>query len=339
MQSTSSFATPLILSALVNMYLYGVLNVQVYIYYLSFPLDALSLKLFVYGIFANDTASVIMNIYDIYHWFAKDFGSVSALDQVMLSPVYVPMMGSIVAGSVQLFYSYRIFLLERKAWPISLFIVLVVLTQVMGAFWGGYVGLRAKQFSIAAKVTPLAPALITFIAPAVIDTLIVITMAYLLRRESSSSGRDMRVSVIRIVQLIAETNLLSTCIALISIILFLACKDANYFTFPSLLLGRIYSNSLLLILNNRQFLEINLQNSPPSMNVDIFPMTTRRGRPPTDEIPDQSQRESHEIRIGSNTSVHTEGHGGDDRKRNRSRTSFSESTTWRTNLNPRVETL
>lgn len=79
----------------------------------------------VYGVYILDTAATLMNISDTFKWVAEGFGDIMGLDRVLLSPVYTPIFGSIIAGTVQSFYAWRIFKIERKAWPVSVFVLLV----------------------------------------------------------------------------------------------------------------------------------------------------------------------------------------------------------------------
>ena len=66
-----------------------------------------------------------MVISDFYHWFATGFGSVLGLNNIQLSAVDTPMMGAFVAAAVQMFYCYRIYTINKKAWGVSVIVALV----------------------------------------------------------------------------------------------------------------------------------------------------------------------------------------------------------------------
>ena len=66
-----------------------------------------------------------MSLYDMYQWFAKGFGSILALGDVQVSSVDTFMMGALVAAAVQMFYCYRIYTIDKKAWWISVVVALV----------------------------------------------------------------------------------------------------------------------------------------------------------------------------------------------------------------------
>ncbi|KAF9529584.1 hypothetical protein CPB83DRAFT_852356 [Crepidotus variabilis] len=120
-----NLTAPLLLGSLCNAFLFGILSVQLYIYFITFPDDKIYLKFLVYGVFVIDTLSTLMLTSDTYHWFSAGFGSMSALDNPYLSPIDTPVLGAIVATAVQTFYCYRIAMIERRAWPISAAVMLV----------------------------------------------------------------------------------------------------------------------------------------------------------------------------------------------------------------------
>ncbi|KAF9529585.1 hypothetical protein CPB83DRAFT_258564 [Crepidotus variabilis] len=97
----------------------------------------------------------------------------------------------------------------------------------------------------------------------------------LCKRHSATETNRTRETVRKIVLLIAETNLTSTIVALSTLVLFLVLKGV-YFTFPSIILGKVYSNSLFLILNNRIYLTddvpggIKIKNGPEKLQKDPY---------------------------------------------------------------------
>ncbi|KAF9525793.1 hypothetical protein CPB83DRAFT_817970 [Crepidotus variabilis] len=131
MSEITTITAPLLLGPLLSTFFFGILTVQLYFYSISFASDAVYIKSLVWGVYALETAATIMTISDTYQWLAKGFGNVKGLDNVFLSPIYTPIMGPIIAGTVQMFYGYRIFKIERKAWPVSVFISLVPLIPTL----------------------------------------------------------------------------------------------------------------------------------------------------------------------------------------------------------------
>jgi len=85
----------------------------------------------------------------------------------------------------------------------------------------------------------------------VADVLIAIGMTVVFRQARVNGGRFTNFALLRLVRLTVETNALTTGVALSSFLLFVACPNQIYYTFPVGILGKVYSNTLLVSLNNR----------------------------------------------------------------------------------------
>lgn len=66
-----------------------------------------------------------MNGVDVFNGFARGFGDMTIIGNPGISPIYTPVMGSIIAFVVQLFFCYRIFVIRRSAWWLCVLIALV----------------------------------------------------------------------------------------------------------------------------------------------------------------------------------------------------------------------
>jgi hypothetical protein len=85
----------------------------------------------VYGILLIETVQTALNGADMYYWFVSGFGNVNHLASFVAASFDVPLMESIVAFSVQLFYVYRIWVLSAKqAWLFCAVICLVSQSHV-----------------------------------------------------------------------------------------------------------------------------------------------------------------------------------------------------------------
>ncbi|KAJ7244958.1 hypothetical protein C8J57DRAFT_1680438 [Mycena rebaudengoi] len=218
---------PLVIGELLATYLFGVLSVQFYIYHISFPRDTKFLQCILF--FLLDLASTTMCIADAFHWFAEGFGNLFTLDDIHLSAIDTPMLGACLAAIAQSYYCYRLWTINRKTLPICILVVLIALAQVVSGIYGAVVGSRIGKFSkVAAELQPTV--YILNIGAAVADVLIAVTMTIL-------------------------APLLS-----LTVILLVGAPNTNYFTCPSIILGKIYSNSLLLMLNNRKFIADRVNN-------------------------------------------------------------------------------
>ncbi|KAG6861523.1 hypothetical protein C0995_015256, partial [Termitomyces sp. Mi166 len=84
-----------------------------------------------------------------------------------------------------------------------------------------------------------------------------------LLRASPKVHRQTNAVVHHIIRLTMETNALSAGIAVLSVILFAGTPNNTYFITPTLVLGKLYANTLLVTFNNRAFLQKSAE-SPPS---------------------------------------------------------------------------
>ena len=62
----------------------------------------------VYLVFLVMLVCTCLNAADIYYWFGAGFGDITRFSKAGFSPFYTPLMGSVIALVVQLFFCYRI---------------------------------------------------------------------------------------------------------------------------------------------------------------------------------------------------------------------------------------
>ncbi|KAI0263186.1 hypothetical protein BC834DRAFT_971471 [Gloeopeniophorella convolvens] len=271
----SEVNAPRFLGLLWNWMLYGILSVQIYIYSYNFRTDRRVIKLLVYGIFLLETLQTALTGADLYYWFASGFGNMEHFGRSHAAPYDVPVIGAFISMAVQLFYPYRIWVLERRCWWICALICIGSMVDSVGSLVGGVkVAIRGK----ATKGRALqGDALISVVGEVVTDALIAVTMIYLLTRHKGSSSRLNKHALSRIIQLTIETSLITTSVAVVSLLMVFLFPDKAYFTCPMAVLGKLYSNSLLVSLNNRISLrEAPLESGSTSIAIDISKATAGR---------------------------------------------------------------
>jgi len=243
---------PQLVGTLLNFTLYGVLAVQTYIYHLSFEHDNYLVKTLVYFVLAFETAQTIMNGVDAFQWFASGFGDLLVITKPGISAIYTPLMGSIIALVVQFFFCYRIFLIKRSAWWLCCIIAAISVMQAVAGIMGGIMGFHTQSISQAnqAKIEVN----IWLIGEVVADVSIATIMSIFLLRSSNHFHHHTHQMVRKIVTLVVETNSLSAFIAMLGVILYSALPTSTYFICPTLVISKIYANTLLLTFNNRAYL-------------------------------------------------------------------------------------
>ncbi|KAJ7259270.1 hypothetical protein C8J57DRAFT_498542 [Mycena rebaudengoi] len=275
----AKLTAPLIIGVLLATFLFGVLTVQFYFYHLSFPRDTKCVKGLVYIVYILELAATTMYFADVYHWFAAGFGNLFFLDDIYLSVIDTPMIGSVLGAIAQCYYCYRLWRINRCTLPICIFVVLLALAQVVSGIHFVVMAREVGKFSKAGN-NRWPTIWVMFISAAVADVTIAVTLTTLLSRSRTRTAQTEFI-IRRILNLTVETNLLSSIFAVLTVALEVGAPGTNYFTCPAIILGRIYSNSILLMLNNRKFIADRANGAEEStggmMNISQF-----RAAPRTD---------------------------------------------------------
>jgi len=253
----AQITAPLLFGIMIGWALYGVLCVQVYMYHLCFK-DKKTIQVLVYGVFFLDTLQTIFTGVDAWYWFCEGYGNLIKLSNPYISAFDTPMMGSLIELIVQLFFCYRIFVLGQSPW-LPGFIGMVSLMQCVAAFISGIRGHIVGNFAAARLHIDLVALYIWLIASAVADTLIACAMTVLLMRSKQEHKSTNRI-LSKLVRLTVETNVASALLALLSLILYFGIPNTSYFISPTFFLGKVFSNTLLVTLNNRYFLSREKEN-------------------------------------------------------------------------------
>ncbi|KAF8470495.1 hypothetical protein DFH94DRAFT_212701 [Russula ochroleuca] len=241
----SKIATPLLFGPLVNWALYGSLCVQFYVYVYNFPDDRRALKILAYFVFLLETSQTALTGADVHYWFIQNFGSAERLASSHYAPIDIAIMDSIISLVVQEYFCYRIWTLNKRLlWPCVL-IAMVGAVQSTGAAWGGIKSLTLGRYAVSRT------ALFLWSLPsALADILIAIAMTVLLR-QAQAVGHYSNYILLRVVRLTVETNTLTASVAIASFVLYVAFPNEIYYTFTAGIIGKLYSNTLLVSLNNR----------------------------------------------------------------------------------------
>jgi len=243
-------AAPL-LGTIWNWALYGVLVVQFYVYSYNFEKDRKFLKILVYAIFLLETVQTVLSLVDLYYRFASGFGNIQRLIEPHLSPFDGPIIGAIVSVTVQYFFAYRVWILsKKKAWWLCLLICLCSIVDGAAAFAGGiYVHVNK---SLAHGWILKDFALTWLVGNTVTDILITAAMIYYLKsRQSDAAAAYSDHALSRMVRLTVETNVLTTITGVVALLLIAIYPNKIWYTCPTAFLGKLYSNTLLVSLNNR----------------------------------------------------------------------------------------
>ncbi|KAJ7660408.1 hypothetical protein DFH06DRAFT_1130294 [Mycena polygramma] len=193
-----------------------------------------------------------------YTIFGPGYGNLDVFDKSELERFPVCILGSLVAGIVQLFYVYRVLGFSGSR-IIGGAVTLLALLQICSGIAQGVISKLATERShLEGKPINVT---IWLTSSALCDLAIAGVMAFYV----CSSRRNLRISWLNHhspVQL-KRTSVISTRMknmiaripaalcAAIQLIVFLTLPTKNYFETPSWTLGKLYSNNLLVLLNSR----------------------------------------------------------------------------------------
>jgi len=251
----------------------------------------------VYSIFLLETVQTALSGADLYYWFVSGFGNMNHLASLYFAPFDTPIMGSVVSSCVQFFFVYRIWVLgKRKTWWLCIIICLCSIVSTTAAFMGAiYMQQNQAHGRFGEERILKIIAMTTFIATAVADVLIAGTMVYHLLRRRARDGHFSSHAIVSIVTLTVETNIMTTVVSVVTVLMVVLFPETNYYVCPSQILGKLYSNTLLVSLNNR----ISIRDASVVRGAVVqFPSgtcpSTSRSEATTDIVLMDMEKEKHE---------------------------------------------
>ncbi|KAF8909736.1 hypothetical protein CPB84DRAFT_1821715 [Gymnopilus junonius] len=243
---------PRIIGYLLHYGLFGVLCTQVYLYFLAFPNDPLRNKIFVYTVFLLEILQTVSISRSAFYVFVTGYGNFAFYDRVELAWLDVPIVSGIVAFMAEGFYAYRISILSRSNWIAGVILVLACV-QLGGAIGAAVVLKRAVLFSQLLGPHFTIAASVWNGGSALCDVIIAVCMTYYLSRHKAQSVRGTQVLLTRIITLVIETGTATATIATLNLILesIPLAGRPSYYQVPSEILAKVYSNSMMVVLNSR----------------------------------------------------------------------------------------
>ncbi|KAF8320437.1 hypothetical protein DL93DRAFT_2074090 [Clavulina sp. PMI_390] len=237
---------PLLLGALLNVWLYGAFMMQVQTYFQNSPTDPLWMKTMVGGLAVLDTLNSILSCYVAYDYSVNDFGNVSRI--LTGTPVFAVMIISVaVVGSiVQIFFGFRVKWLTGNVW-LGWAVIFAAFMQGLLGIGTSTAGYIVREFVDYFKFRGLVIAWL--ILAAVVDLSIATVLVTFLRqaRTGFEETDDFLASLTR---LTIQTGLITAVWATVDCVLFLTL-DNNWHFVLVMSLAKLYGNCLMSSLNAR----------------------------------------------------------------------------------------
>ncbi|KAI9453519.1 hypothetical protein BJY52DRAFT_832579 [Lactarius psammicola] len=256
---------PLLFGPLFNWALFGVLCVQIYVYSYNFPNDRRPVKFLAYFVFVLEAAQTALTGADIYYWFVDGFGDTERLAHSHYSPIDSPIITAIISLIVQGYFCFRIWTLNRRSSRLCWTIAAATVIQSAAGMWAGIKSLTVRGYLVTRTALFLWS-----ISSALADILIAVAMILLLRRASDDFSS---LILIRVVRITIETNALTAGLAITILVLYAAFPNELYYMYLTKVIGKVYSNTLLVSLNNRIYFRE--RQSPGRSNNASNPVSER----------------------------------------------------------------
>ncbi|KAJ7649050.1 hypothetical protein DFH06DRAFT_1208873 [Mycena polygramma] len=258
------FTGPILVGTQLNWALLGALALQVYKFYSTFRGERLGIKALVYWLLFLDLAQTAFSSHFAFATLANGWGDPTVFTLLPWSSCSIPVLAGLISVSVQLFFSWRIYILEgdknRCFLAICVIIVVLALMQSLSAIVNG---IRFAFSSQAEYFLQLVVGVkIWLIGSAVCDVVIALTMITILTRyRQMTPWKSTDNIVTKLIYHTVETGAITAVAAIIEVILFLVYPQYNFHEVPAFILGKLYSNVVLATLNAR---------TPPDWNKTIY---------------------------------------------------------------------
>ncbi|KDR72270.1 hypothetical protein GALMADRAFT_253096 [Galerina marginata CBS 339.88] len=266
-------AGPLLIGYILNWGLFGVLSMQVYVYYLAFPKDRAPFKALVCGAYLLEATQTFLFTTSAFRTFAFGFGNPAILNEVDILWFSVSIMGGMVAFVAQSFYAYRIMVLSSSKIVAGL-IMLLACFSLAGAIAIGVQTKNAVLFSNLPGRSSFITAGIWEGGSAACDVLIAVSMTYYLNRYDSQV-KQTKALVRKITRLTIETGALTAAVAILTLILTFLPGHPTYYQTTISVLGKLYSNSMMASFNSRANLGSSESTSSGTFELPIVSQGSR----------------------------------------------------------------
>ncbi|KAK0215455.1 hypothetical protein IW262DRAFT_218843 [Armillaria fumosa] len=240
---------PMIVGYLLHWGLFGTLSIQLYLYYLAFPMDRQFVKSLVYGIYILELVQTILIAHDAFAVFGYGFGDLEAITEMHFNSLTDPFMIAIAAFVGQVFYAYRIYILSRSRIVPAVIFCLSFTSAVASIITGVDYFQAGDLLKVDKRMTSIFGGILCG-GSALCDIAIALCMTYYLTR-SQTGFRRTQILVTKITRLTIETGSATAIANLVAIILFLAFPRQIFYMAPSLVISKLYANSIYMVLNSR----------------------------------------------------------------------------------------
>ncbi|KAF9499030.1 hypothetical protein BDN71DRAFT_1442502 [Pleurotus eryngii] len=230
-----------------NIWLYGIMTTQVYLYYMEYPKDKWWIKCLVATLLLADTLNALFICIYVYKSLITNFNNPAFLADPDWIIATDPALTGIIAAIVQLFFSWRIKVLTSNN---GIFVVIVVcaLVDLAGALSTTVEATKSVSFEESRRFKWAV--IVWLCSEAFGDLVITGTLVTFLRNKKTGFPSTDKL-VDRINRMTMQTGLTTSVCAILDIIFFLRYPNGLHLIF-NFALSKLYTNSFMTTLNSRK---------------------------------------------------------------------------------------
>ncbi|KAN0141821.1 hypothetical protein V8E53_000283 [Lactarius tabidus] len=263
---------------LVSTALLGLTAAQTWIYYRNYgERDSKPLKYFIAFVTVLDAIHTYLCTYVIYWYLVLNFGNVENLEYVMWAQSSQVPVGMTINTAVQLYYAKRVYSVSQSLICPVVIVVLVAVVVALGIFFVERGAVLNRLSSLHSLNWALCTGMTT---SAVADLLIAASMCwYLFRKRTGFARTDSIITTLMAYSI--NSGMVTAILAGTMAITFLVSPSSLIGMAVNWVMSKCYVNSLLAMLNSRDYLRDRSAASPPS-NDDGINMSSIRIDPLSD---------------------------------------------------------
>ncbi|KAK0463629.1 uncharacterized protein EV420DRAFT_1745181 [Desarmillaria tabescens] len=238
---------PMLIGLMINTTLLGVVMAQVYIYMTTYQKrDRLWMKAFVVCLFLTNLTNSILLMAYVYIALIKHFDDVPYLSNATWLFATDPAMTGIIAGTVQLFFAWRVKVLTSN-WYLGSLVAVLALAGTGASIATAAASVSTGTFT---KFQEFQSIVIVWLVSACVGdfTITAILVRYLRKHKTGFQASDELVN--RIIRATVQTGLITSVMAIIDLVVYLVDPSGLHLLF-NLMLAKLYTNTLMSSLNSR----------------------------------------------------------------------------------------
>jgi len=240
-----------LIGVFVSIFFQGILSVQAYLYYETFPEDSRKLKALVASVWTLDFAHLVLICQAVYYYLIRSWGNDAALlDTTIPLDLHLVFL-ALSSVTCQTFFLHRVWRFSNNKILTGILAAACLTTGLLDVIMAGQ---TIHNKTIGRNTGEI---IAVFAVGAAVDLSIAAILCWYLYREMTMFDR-INSLLTRIIQFTLATGLATSLLALGCLVAYVVWPTSLIF------LGRMYTNALLATLNSRKHLRAHLTPPGPS---------------------------------------------------------------------------